>query len=150
MALVIRPAIPDERLDLVALQRRASLASEDIPRQLLDHPDLIDLDPQMIALGQVFAAERDGTIAGFATVLPHADGMELEGLFVDPALWRRGIGLALVEHVVGLARDLGAAHLHVIASTDAEAFYKAAGFVQTGTQKTELGPIALVMQKLLA
>ncbi|MFL6731744.1 MAG: GNAT family N-acetyltransferase, partial [Sphingomicrobium sp.] len=43
--------------------------------------------------GQVIVAEMDGGIAGFAAVV----GGELDGLFVEPDLWGRGIGRALVD-----------------------------------------------------
>jgi hypothetical protein len=41
--LHIRPALPEERLDLENLQRRASLALETYREQLEAHPDAIDL-----------------------------------------------------------------------------------------------------------
>lgn len=149
MGTIIRKARADERLALIALQRRASLVWEDVRQILLDRPELIDLDPRMIARGQVFIGEADNTVAGFATIIPHDDCMELEGLFVDPPFWRRGIGSALVDHIAMIAREHGAQRLHVIANAEVEAFYHAAGFTQTGTHQTLFGPIALVMVRQL-
>jgi len=91
--LNIRLARTQEREDLEALQWRASLANEADRPHLEAHPDAIELPAAQIASGQVWVAELDGKIAGFAAVL---DG-ELDGLFVEPELWRCGVGAALVE-----------------------------------------------------
>ena len=86
--LCIRLARPEEREDLEALQWRASLMNDADRPNLEAHPDAIDLPVSQIASGQVWVAEMDGKVAGFAAVV---DG-ELDGLFVEPELWRRGIG----------------------------------------------------------
>ena len=65
---------------------------------MLANPGAIVMPPEQIAAGQVFVAERDAAIVGFAAVLPRADGdTELDGLFVEPEIWKSGIGRALVE-----------------------------------------------------
>ncbi len=97
----------------------------------------------------VFVAEQAGRVLGFATVLAGPEGAaELEDLFVDPDLWRRGVGRRLVREAERRARDLGAISLHVIANGRAQAFYIACGFAILGTAKTELGP-APEMEKAL-
>src|SRR5207248_10488336 len=102
-ALVIRVAQPEERETLEELQGRASLALPEYRAQLEAHPDAIHLPPAQVANGQVLVAELDGRIAGFAAVV----GGELDGLFVEPELWRRGIGAALVEAATHHARQRG-------------------------------------------
>ena len=104
-ALVIRLAQPDECHGLEELQRRASLANPVDRPHLEAHPDAIHLPPAQIANGQVIVAELDGKVAGFAAVV----GGELDGLFVEPHLWRRGVGAALVEKAVHEARNRGLA-----------------------------------------
>src|SRR4051794_39785921 len=99
-AFVIRIAQPDEREELEELQRRASLANENDRPHLEAHPDAIHLPPAQIANGQVMVAELGGRVVGFAAVV----GGELDGLFVEPELWRRGGGPALVEGGTHLAR----------------------------------------------
>src|SRR3954451_6729581 len=103
--LLIRPALADERVDLEELQRRASLANEHDRAHLEAHPDAVHLPPAQIANGQVFVAELDGRPAGFAAVV----GGELDGLFVEPDMWRCGIGAALVEEATHQARLRGLA-----------------------------------------
>ena len=95
--LSIRLARPEEREALEELQRRASLALGEYNEQLEANPDAIDLPLAQIERGEVIVAELDGRIAGFAAVLIEADAAELDGLFVEPDLWRQGIGTALVE-----------------------------------------------------
>lgn len=133
--LSIRLAEPDEREELEELQRRASLALADYRDQLLAHPDAIHLPPAQVANGQVLVAELDGRVAGFAAVV----GGELDGLFVEPELWRRGIGAALVDAATHQARHKGLA-LTVIANPNARDFYESRGFSLEGEVQTRFGP----------
>jgi GNAT superfamily N-acetyltransferase len=134
-ALVIRVAEPEERDALEELQRRASLAVPKYREQLLAHPGAIHLPPAQIANGQVFVAELDGRVAGFAAVV----GGELDGLFVEPELWRRGIGAALVDAATHYARLRGLT-LTVIANPTAREFYEKCGFSVEGATQTRFGP----------
>src|SRR5439155_21865934 len=96
---LIRRAVISEQKELEDLQRRASLTNVGDRDALLAHPDAIELPPEQIAAGAVFVWEQNGAIAGFAALLPRADGgAELDALFVDPAMRCRGIGRSLVEH----------------------------------------------------
>jgi GNAT superfamily N-acetyltransferase len=149
MSLHLRPARPEEQADLVELQRRASLVWPEFRQQLLDRPELIQLPIEQILAGQAMVAERDGQRLGFAVVLPREDGQaELDGLFVEPNVWRGGIGRRLVEWAEQYAANFGASSLHVTANPGALAFYEAVGFVQTGEAATELA-VAPTMEKAL-
>ena len=53
--LHIRPALPEERLELEELQRRASLALETYRDQLEANPDAIDLPAEQIERGDVWS-----------------------------------------------------------------------------------------------
>jgi GNAT superfamily N-acetyltransferase len=134
-ALRIRPARPEERLDLEALQRRASLALPEYREQLEAHPDAIELPAEQIEQGQVIVADLNGRVAGFAAVV----GGELDGLFVEPELWRRGIGTALIEEATHEARRRGFT-LSVTASPTALRFYEHCGFAVEGEAQTRFGP----------
>ncbi len=86
----IRLAVSSEQKTLEALQRRASLTNTGDHDVLLAHPDAIELPIDQIEAGAVFVAEWNGVVAGFAAVLPRADGeTELDGLFVEPDIRRR-------------------------------------------------------------
>jgi GNAT superfamily N-acetyltransferase len=147
--IVIRRAAAGERADLEALQRRASLNNPGDRDAILAHPDAIELPPEQIASGAVRVAEQDGVRRGFSVVLRRDDGdAELDGLFVDPVVWRSGIGRALVEHAARQARELGASILHVVGNPHAEGFYAAVGFTTHGTFETRFGT-GLLMRKIL-
>jgi GNAT superfamily N-acetyltransferase len=134
-ALMIRLARPEEREELEELQRRASLELPDYREQLLANPDAIHLPPAQIANGQVLVAELDGRIGGFAAVV----GGELDGLFVEPELWRRGVGAALVDEATLVARRKGLA-LTVTANPSAREFYAKCGFSLESEVQTRFGP----------
>ena len=133
--VLIRHARPDERESLEALQWRASLANEEDRPHLEAHPDAIDLPREQIERGEVLVAEIDGQIAGFAAVV----GSALDGLFVEPELWRRGVGAALVEAATHEARKKGLS-LTVIANSAARGFYEKCGFRLEGEAETRFGP----------
>lgn len=140
-AVTIRLARQDERDALEALQRRASLALSDYREQLEANPDAVHLPPAQIANGQVLVAETSGRVAGFAAIV----GGELDGLFVEPALWRQGIGEALVDAATHEARRKGLA-VTVVANPAAREFYERCGFAFEGEAQTRFGP-ALRMSK---
>jgi GNAT superfamily N-acetyltransferase len=131
----LRPARPDERESLEALQWRASLANEADRPHLEAHPDAIHLPADQIERGEVLVAEIGDDIAGFAAVV----GGELDGLFVEPELWGRGIGAALVEAATHEARKKGLS-LTVIANSAARGFYEKCGFRLEGEAATRFGP----------
>ena len=139
--LTLRLARPEEHDALEDLQRRASLELPEYRDQLLDNPDAIYLPEGQIANGQVIVAELDGEIAGFAAVVSG----ELDGLFVEPDLWGRGIGRALADAATHEARNRGLT-LSVIANPRARRFYEHCGFSVEGEVQTRFGP-ALRMTK---
>jgi GNAT superfamily N-acetyltransferase len=77
-----------------------------------------------IALGRVLVAERQGLLFGMAKVEP--DG-ELGMMFVDPLCLNRGVGRALFDAAVALARRLGAQRMAILADPNAAPFYERMG-----------------------
>lgn len=148
MPVTVRPAHPDEREALEALQWRASLANPADRDALLAHPDAIDLPREQLDAECGLVAEIGGAVVGFAIVLPRSDGdAELDGLFVEPERWRSGAGRALVDAACTMARnDRGARALHVIANPEAKGFYERCGFVAEAPFQTRFGP-ALRMRR---
>lgn len=137
--LKIRLARPKERDLLEALQWRASLALREYNDQLQAHPDAIELQLEQIDRGEVIVAEVDDQLAGFAAVLIDDDCVELDGLFVEPELWRHGIGAALIDVAVHEARRRGLA-MTVVANPSAREFYEKCGFTVEGEAQTRFGP----------
>jgi GNAT superfamily N-acetyltransferase len=147
--LLIRPASVSEQNQLEALQWRASLTNSGDREALLAHPDAIALPIAQIAAGGVFVAEWNGTIVGFAAIKPRADGnSELDALFVDPDMRRRGIARSLVEHCAEVARTRKSVALRVVGNPHAKDFYTACGFSVIGTEETRFGP-GLLMRMMV-
>jgi GNAT superfamily N-acetyltransferase len=139
----MRPARMEEWALLEDLQRRASLEDGPYRDQLIANPDAVALPAEQIERGQIVVAEIEGQVAGFAAVV-HKDGKaEIDGLFVDPELSRRGIGSALVEQAVHEARRQGLS-LTVVASPQGRIFYEKCGFTVEGDADTRFGPAFLL------
>ena len=72
----------------------------------------------------VWVAELDGAVAGFIAASP----TEITWIYVDPALYRRGVARALMSEVFSHAEDR--VELEVLDGNDAaQAFYESLGFV---------------------
>jgi len=128
---------------------RASLGNAGDRDALLAHPDAIALPAEQIGRGGVFVLRWEGAIVGFAAVEPRADGeSELDALFVEPHLQRRGIGRSLLEHCAEFARKRGSTALHVVGNPHARNFYTACGFDLIGLTETRFGP-GILMRKTL-
>lgn len=146
----IRTAIVSEKAALEALQLRASLANEGDRAALLANPEAIDQPIEQIAAGDVFVLELSGRLAGFAALQPRPDAdTELDGLFVEPDIRRRGVGRLLVEHCAHIAISRGARNLYVIGNPHAEAFYLSCGFEMGGWTETRFGPGLLMRKRLV-
>jgi GNAT superfamily N-acetyltransferase len=138
--LLIRRAVTSEQKELEDLQLRASLTNAGDRDALLAHPDAIELPLAQIAAGGVFVAEWNGTIVGFAAVEPRGDGeSELDVLFVDPSMRRRGIAQSLIGQCAEVARTRKSTALCVVGNPHARDFYNACGFDLIGTAETRFG-----------
>jgi N-acetylglutamate synthase-like GNAT family acetyltransferase len=138
--LSCRFGVAEERLKLEELQRRASLVYDAYRDALLTNPDAIHLPLSQLEEKQVRVAEEDGLVLGFTAVLPRKGGVcDLDGLFVEPDRWRRGIGRALMQDAFVQARNGGMAVMEVLGNPYAEGFYVKLGFVRTGTVMLPFG-----------
>ena len=131
----LRLARPEEHAELEELQRRASLELPDYREQLMANPDAIHLPPAQLANGQVIVDEIQGEIAGFAALV----GGELDGLFVEPDLWRCEMGRALLNAAAHQARSRSFS-ITFIPNTTARGFYESCGFSVEGEEQTRFGP----------
>jgi len=81
-----------------------------------------------IAEGRVLVATDDNSqVIGTASVLRDGDDAELGLMFVDPAAIGGGIGRALFDEAVGLARRLGYRRMTILADVNAALFYERMG-----------------------
>ncbi|MDE1927813.1 MAG: GNAT family N-acetyltransferase [Burkholderiales bacterium] len=115
------------------------MANPDDRQALLSHPDAFDLPLAQIEEGSVLVAVTD-CVVGFVVVLRRSeDTADLDGLFVEPSLWRRGVGRRLFNDGCSLAVARGARSLRVVANNHALDFYSALGFRNEGTVSTLFG-----------
>lgn len=138
--MTIRDAAPGEAAVLEGLQRRSSDVWEAFREQLAANPDAIELPQAFLDGGWVrVAVGPNHEPVGFAVVIP-AEGAvrELDGLFVEPARMRRGVGRALVEDAASRARASGALRLQVTAGP-ASGFYEKVGFSVLCSAVTRFG-----------
>jgi GNAT superfamily N-acetyltransferase len=146
----IRAATAAEREALGDLHRRSSYVWEGDRANLDAHPDALGVAREAIAEGRVrVAVGAGGELLGFSVVADGGDGVcELDDLFVEPRLMRRGIGRALVEDAATRAVRAGAAALTVVAHPRNFAFYESVGFVRGEPVATRFGPAVKLRRKL--
>ncbi|HEV1997868.1 MAG TPA: GNAT family N-acetyltransferase [Candidatus Dormibacteraeota bacterium] len=96
----------------------------------------------------ILVAEVDGLVAGYIKLGPalpldsSKHVLEVQGLAVDPAQGRRGLGRALVTAAVQEANVRGARRLTLRVlgtNTAARALYESCGFVVEGVLREEFG-----------
>jgi GNAT superfamily N-acetyltransferase len=134
--VVIRPADAGETETLLAVQREASVAalSDVFPPERYPFPDAAVRERWADALAEpearVVVAERDGEVLGAALVRPEW----LDGLYVVPAWWGRGVAPMLHDEAVSTLRAVAPrAHLWVLeANRRARRFYERRGWVENG------------------
>jgi N-acetylglutamate synthase-like GNAT family acetyltransferase len=147
--IAIRTGRMDEYDSLDALMRRASLALPEYRQHLEANPDAFDLDRTLIESGNSLVAERDGAVAGFAMWRPIGEiTAEVDGLFVDPTCWRRGVGSALMTALAQTVVATGLRQLYVIAGPGSADFYRRGGFARTGVTATRFGPAVTMLLEI--
>jgi N-acetylglutamate synthase-like GNAT family acetyltransferase len=83
---------------------------------------------------KTFVAVSGNTLLGSASLIPHdmETRMELSpwlaSVFVAPELRKRGVGSALVQHVIQEARSLGWRTIYLFTMPDKESFYARLGW----------------------
>jgi putative acetyltransferase len=137
---VIREARPDEAPVLAAIQRDASLAAlaHIFPPELYAYPidEVTQRWEEFLAdeAVTVLVAEEDGAPTGVAGCRCEW----LDGLYVLPQWWSRGVGRALHDEVLDRLRANGCerCHLWVLEDNDrARQFYERLGWAGNGTSR---------------
>lgn len=154
MSATIRPARPEDLDTLAGLWRdfakdqqrflRTSRLTKGNVQAVREH--LGDL----AKLNQVYVAEVDGAIAGYAAIVVNLPRLEMyfavatiSDLYVAPAYRGQGLGRALLDRAVSRIREAGlhAVNLSVAAGNEAaRKLYRSAGFLPM--QETLLLPLA--------
>jgi GNAT superfamily N-acetyltransferase len=134
---VIREARRDEADELAAIQREASLAAYPhiFPPELYPFPTEAVQERWQEALDEpgvtVIVAEEEGRAVGVVISRPEW----LDGLYVRPEWWSRGVGRALHDEVLARQRAAGSTrcHLWVLERNDrARRLYERLGWHENG------------------
>jgi putative acetyltransferase len=133
-AIVVRPGGPDDaeaiwRVHVASI--RQVCTSHYMPEQIeaWAGPKRPGDYVRVMSNGERFwVAVDDGDIVGFASL--HGD--TIYGLYVAPGMQRQGIGAALLRAAEAGAADAGVETLKLGATLNAEAFYRAQGYVSDG------------------
>jgi ribosomal protein S18 acetylase RimI-like enzyme len=91
-------------------------------------------------------------VCGFVVAYARGNHWHLENVAVDPVAQGRGIGLALIDHIEGLAKADGAAAVELYTNakmTENQKLYPRLGYVETG-RRTEEGFDRVFYRKQLA
>src|SRR6202162_4106679 len=88
------------------------------------------------------AQDSTSEVVGVVLVTPTSlQGIaQLDGLFVDPAHWKRGIGRVLFGAAVARAKRIKAGALMITAEPSAEGFYKRMGAIRIGEGPFNFSP----------
>jgi ribosomal protein S18 acetylase RimI-like enzyme len=134
MRIELRPA---RREEIGLLQEIEQVADERFAAA--GHPELTDgaVMPEEVAAraideGRLTVAEADGTVVGFVVRAALGGEACVAQLSVTPAVGRRGVGTALLDHVIEAARVGGHGSLVLVTQSDVpwnQAWYERRGFV---------------------
>ena len=148
---MIRPAAPEDADALAELHVRvwraayrsvvpeAFLASLSVEQRAERWRTILSSGPREVAV-----CELDGRLVGFVTVEPARDAAcapgtgEVDAIYLDPAVWRRGLGRQLMDWARDAARRRGWQRLVLWVLRDnarARAFYEAEGFRLDGAER---------------
>jgi ribosomal protein S18 acetylase RimI-like enzyme len=164
--VTIRPAITTDAPVLAAVHVRSWQWAYrgQVPDAYLDHLGETlgeRVEARRAQLEQVppeyrwWVAEQSANLLGFAVTRPSEDDdaasltAEVMALYLDPDTVGKGVGRALLEHVVADFRQRGfrRATLWVLESNDrARRFYEAAGWAPDGARKSEERPGFLLQE----
>jgi GNAT superfamily N-acetyltransferase len=131
----VRNARPEDQRDLTRLCVRATMQAG-YDEAFIDRamPALTITMPLITGAFVRVAEDRAGHMVGIVAVTPSSvlGIARLDGIFVDPPFWKRGVGRMLFQAAVTRAKELKAGALMIYAEPSAEGFYKRMGAVRIG------------------
>jgi ribosomal protein S18 acetylase RimI-like enzyme len=136
----VRDADPRDEAALARIFREASLSNVGDRDALLAHPEALTLSVDLASGRTRVATDANGTVLGFATPRHTGPGvLELDDLFVDPKVMRKGVARHLILRIATEAEREYVARIDVTANMHAFGFYDAVGFVVGSLVDTEFG-----------
>ena len=135
----IRPAEPSESRDLTELAMRSKAHWGYSAEFMASCRAELTVAPENVAndVLSYFVAEEEGRRLGFCALeRVSLVEFELEALFVEPEQMGRGIGRALMAHVVHFAREHGAQSILIQGDPNAAGFYESSGAIHVGERES--------------
>ncbi|MCC1495118.1 GNAT family N-acetyltransferase [Cognatishimia sp. F0-27] len=151
--ITIRTATSDDigALDRVFQRSYTQLLAPDYPPSVLVTavPVIGRAQPALVQSGLFYVAEIDGTLVGAGgwSLGPPGGrpGKRGEGhirhVATDPAHVRKGVGRALLDHILLVARASGMAQMSCLSTRSARAFYADMGFHEQGDVIVPIGGV---------
>jgi len=147
MDLQIRATTRDDLSEVDALLARSypRLLKDAYPPSVLVTalPLISRAQPYLVTSGTYYAAIHDGHIVGAggwsADKTRRALG-HVRHVATDDRFARRGVGRALLHHILHAARSAGMREMECWSTTNAVPFYASAGFSEIGPMDVELQP----------
>jgi GNAT superfamily N-acetyltransferase len=123
----IRPAYPSEgkRLREIAIAAK-SYWGYDLER-VVQWAAMGDFSPQGLREKEVYIAETQGQVIGWASVISRGDVCWLDDLWIEPEWIGRKVGSLLFDHAVEQAKQRGATQMEWEAEPNALGFYERMG-----------------------
>jgi GNAT superfamily N-acetyltransferase len=128
----LRDAHPDEALGLSRIAYAAKAHWGYPAAELARWREDLTVSAASIERWPTVVAEIDGEAAGFVQVADDTAPWTVEHLWVDPGHMRRGVGRALLAHVLALATRAAVSQVLIDADPHAEAFYLKMGAERIG------------------
>jgi GNAT superfamily N-acetyltransferase len=150
-SLEIRPAGEADKPDLESLIAECYAAvypgwyDEEVLSEAM--PQMLRIDPRLLASGHYFVAMFDKQVAGcggWSSGAPmHDNGVaasaHIRHFATHPDFMGKGVGGAILEHCVSQARSRGIARLQCFSSLPAQSFYARHGFATVEEVNVMLG-----------
>ena len=143
----IRPARAEEASALTELALRSKAVWDYDAAFMAKCRAELTMQPSDVLERRTHVAEADGAVVGFVTVCGAPPEGELGELYVEPAAIGGGVGRALLDAALRIARGAGFTSLAIHADPHAEAFYLRRGAKRVGSVPS--GSIAGRMLPLL-
>jgi GNAT superfamily N-acetyltransferase len=99
-----------------------------------------------IGRGDLFVVEDGGRIVGFGEAVPG----QIIAVYVDPAATHRGVGAAIMDRALVMARNGHAGPIRLESTLNAQAFYQCFGFhvvERSAVQRNETAIQAVIMER---
>ncbi len=144
--LTIRRAGRDDLAGIDAVLARSfpALLKEAYPSSVMVTavPLLSRANPRLVGSGRYMVAEEEGRIVGAGgwSMTPRRHTAEVRHLAADPLRIRRGIGSAMMGHLIAAARSAGVREMTCLSTRNAVPFYAACGFETEAAIEIELRP----------